>query len=138
MRYRSAAARDRAILARMAAETQDAAERDRLRTRALALLTPWERALYELHIHFDGCRHYYGCIADDLLVEFARGCGCVRTFRQIVVSIFDLEHGYAPGMLALVQAARDGTVGSDLAGREVPPFTFVPTTMNSSTSEATP
>jgi hypothetical protein len=111
--YRNARARQRAALAEQAANLPPRSKRcQRLVADAIALLSPWERALYKLHLHFDACRSIYGSWADDFLLEFERGCMTRWCFMGIVISIFDLDGSarWSEGMQRLVASARDGTL----------------------------
>ena len=112
IRYRNAAARQRAALAEQAAKLPSrSSRRKRLIEEARALLSPWERALYEFHLHFDTCRSLCGSWADDFLLEFVRGCATRWCFMGIVISVFDLDDSarWSEGMRRLVASVRSGT-----------------------------
>lgn len=114
--YRNPRAAERGRIAAEAAQTRDKRKRARLRKKALALLTVWERALYELHLHYADCMELYGCYARGFLDEFCRGAERGDTFRKACVRVLDIEDRYGPGVRAMVEIARSGKMAEHLAG----------------------
>lgn len=111
MRYRNANARKRAEVVERALRHRDGTKkREKLRAAALALLSPWERALYELHLHYAACFELYGSWANAFLLEFTRGCATRACFVRIVVDVLDLdpEARWSDGMRRLVETVRAG------------------------------
>lgn len=121
MRYRNANARRRAeLVERALRHAEGSKRREKLRTEALAILTPWERALYELHLHYNATRWLHGTWADAFLLEFCRGCATGFCFCGIVVSVLDLEPEarWSLGMRAMTERVRAGTFRLDEDDRD--------------------